>query len=152
VRGLIVGDVESTEPHYRQELEALAGRLGIGERVTFTGHCADMPGLLPALEVLAHCSLQPEPFGRVFIEGMAAGVPVVGAADGAAPEIIADGETGLLVPPGDDAALAEAIARLLDEPALAAKIRTAARRRAEADFGLAAHVRQIEAIYRRLLG
>jgi glycosyltransferase involved in cell wall biosynthesis len=150
-RGLIVGDVESTEPRYREELEALAGELGIRQRVIFTGHCADMPALLPALDVLAHCSVQPEPFGRVLIEGMAAGVPVVGAADGAAPEIIADGETGLLTPPADPEALARALARLLDETALAERIRAAARRRVVEAFSIDAHVRQVQAIYRRLL-
>jgi len=152
LRGLIVGDVESTEPDYRRELEVLAAQLGIAGRVIFTGHCADMAGLLPALDVLAHCSLQPEPFGRVLIEGMAAGVPVVGAHAGAVPEIIADGETGLLVPPADAAALAAAVGRLLDEPALAEAIRTAALARVREAFSIEAHVHQVQAVYDRLLG
>jgi glycosyltransferase involved in cell wall biosynthesis len=152
LRCLIVGDTEPTEPAYRQELEALAQRLGLAERVRFTGYQARIPELLPALDVLAHCSLKPEPFGRVIIEGMAAGVPVVGAAAGAVPEIITDGESGLLVPPGDVEALATAVGRLLDEPALAERVRQAARRRVQEAFSIQAHVRQVQDVYRALLG
>lgn len=152
LRCLIVGDVEPTEPYYRQELEHLTMQLGLSDRVIFTGYCTNIPALLPALDVLVHCSLKPEPFGRVIIEGMAAGVPVVGAADGAVPEIIEDGRSGLLVAPGDAEGLANAVGRLLDDAHLADAIRQAARRRVSELFTVEAHVRQVEEVYRVVLG
>ena len=152
LRGLIVGDGEMTEPAYQHELEMQAAELGLSERVVFTGYRAGIPALLPALDVLVHCSLRPEPFGRVIIEGMAAGVPVVGAADGAVPEIIEDGRSGLLTPPGDAGALASAIQRLLDDHSLADAVRHAARQRVCELFSVDAHVQQIQAVYQELLG
>lgn len=152
LRCLIIGDGEVTEPAYQRELVALAAELGLSERVVFTGYRPGIPALLPALDVLVHCSLKPEPFGRVIIEGMAAGVPVVGAADGAVPEIIEDGRSGLLAPPGDADALALAVGRLLDDPQLAESIRAAARRRVHDLFAVEVHVRRIQDVYHELLG
>jgi glycosyltransferase involved in cell wall biosynthesis len=152
LRGLIVGDGEVNEPAYQHELEALAAELRLSDRVMFTGYRACIPALLPALDVLVHCSLRPEPFGRVIIEGMAAGVPVVGAADGAVPEIIEDGRSGLLTPPGDAGALAAAIQRLLDDQFLVDAVRQAARQRVCERFSVDAHVQQIQAVYQEILG
>ncbi|MGC8827389.1 MAG: glycosyltransferase, partial [Anaerolineae bacterium] len=123
LRALIAGGADPTEPAYLEHLKALAQELGIADRVIFAGYWERIVELLPALDVLVHCSVKPEPFGRVIIEGMAAGVPVVGANAGAVPEIITDGETGLLVPPGDAPALAKAIGRLLDDAPLAESVR-----------------------------
>ena len=82
-------------------------------RVFFAGHCADMPAALAMADVVVVPSLEPEPFGRVVVEAQAMGRPVVVAAHGAAMETVADGQTGLLVPPGDPDALAAAIGTLL---------------------------------------
>ena len=152
LRCLIVGEPDPTEPAYAGELEALTAQLGLEERVVFTGYRQGIPTLLPALDVLVHCSLKPEPFGRVIIEGMAAGVPVVGAADGAVPEIIEDGRSGLLAAPGDVQGLAAAVERILDDPHLADSLRQAARRRVNELFTVDAHVRQVQEVYQTLLG
>ena len=95
-------------------------------------------------------SLWREPFGIVVIEAMAGGSPVIGSCVGGIPEIVVDGESGLLVPPGDVDALAAAMRRLIEEPALCEQMGEAARRRA-AQFSAAAVVPQIEAAYRHLL-
>jgi len=152
LRCLIVGDGEVTEPTYQQELEEQTAELGLSEQVIFTGYRSDISALMPALDVLVHCSLRPEPFGRVIIEGMAAGVPIVGAADGAVPEIIEDGQSGLLTPPGDAGALAEAVGRLLDDESLAEAVSDAARQRVYAVFNVDTHVQQVQAVYQELLG
>ena len=80
--------------------------------MTFRGFRADVPGELAALDVLVHASVQAEPFGQVIVEGMAAGLAVVATGAGGPAEIIDDGVDGLLVPPGDVGALADAL-RLL---------------------------------------
>lgn len=95
-------------------------------------------------------SVWPEPFGLVIIEAMSSGRPVIASRVGGIPDIVLDGETGLLVPPGDPAALRLAIERLLGEPALREKMGQAAQARAAA-FQSAAVVPQIERVYRQLL-
>jgi glycosyltransferase involved in cell wall biosynthesis len=103
-------------------LEALAARLGLGDRVTFHGHVdeADVPSLYRQFDVLAVPSIPVpgwiEQFGRVVVEAQASGVPVVASASGALPDVV--GDDGLLVPPGDPAAFAAALRRVLDEPDL----------------------------------
>jgi glycosyltransferase involved in cell wall biosynthesis len=95
-------------------------------------------------------SIWPEPFGIVVIEALGSGVPVVGSCIGNIPELVDDGVTGLLVPPGDPAALAEALARLARDPALRARMGAAARQRGAA-FRAATVVPQFEDVYRRVL-
>ena len=76
-----------------------------------------------------HCSVRPEPFGQVVLEGMAAGVPVIAAAAGGPTELVTDGVDGILTTPGDAAELAGALRRLVDEPELRAMLAAAARER-----------------------
>lgn len=95
-------------------------------------------------------SIWPEPFGIVLIEAMAGGSPVIASQIGGIAEIVIDGETGLLVPPGEPPALRAALARLIDDPALCRRMGEAARQRA-ADFAAGTVVPQIEAVYQRLL-
>jgi glycosyltransferase involved in cell wall biosynthesis len=151
LRGLVVGAAEGKDEPYRRELEALAQASGLQERLVWTGYREDVARLMGAMDVLAHTSSAPEPFGRVLIEGMAAGVAVIGTAAGAVSEIIRDGESGLLVPPGDDAALASAIARLLDHPQERAALVATARREVEERFGAASTARGVERVYEELL-
>ena len=102
--------------------------------------------LLAAADVFALPSHE-EGFGLVYVEAALLGVPSVGCAAGGVPEVIEDGRTGLLVPPGDERALACALERLRDAPALRAQLGAAARERALAEFGAALMVQR----YRRLL-
>lgn len=142
VGGAIFGDGEA----YAAGLRHLATDLGLGERVIFTGHRQDLPRLLAALDVLVHCA-EAEPFGRVLIEGMAARRPVVAFADGAVPEIVRHEETGLLVPPGDEPALAAAMVELLGDAQRRQRMGVAGRHRVEQHFTAAQTARAIEAIY-----
>jgi glycosyltransferase involved in cell wall biosynthesis len=148
VLGLVVGDGTGTGQGYADELAALAAELGLRDAVRFTGYCGDMPVLLAAVDVLAHTSISPEPFGRVLIEAMAAGRPVVTPAEGGGLEIVADGVTGLLYTPRDPAALAAALLRLLGDPALAAAFGAAGRARVAERFSIDAHAAAVSALYR----
>jgi glycosyltransferase involved in cell wall biosynthesis len=152
LRGLIVGEAGSGDLDYAQELMLLARSLGIQDRVTFMGFREDIASLLHGVDVLAHTSISPEPFGRVIIEGMAAGAVVIGANAGAVPEIIQDGVTGLLVAPGSVEALAQAIVRVFDHPQEAQAMRQAARQAVEAQFTTARYVRGVEQVYEVIWG
>jgi glycosyltransferase involved in cell wall biosynthesis len=90
---------------------ALADQLGAP--VMFTGFLRDPGKVYAAADIVAHTSTAPEPFGRTVIEAMIAGCPVVVANAGALPEIVVDGVTGILTPPGDVVALADALVSLL---------------------------------------
>jgi glycosyltransferase involved in cell wall biosynthesis len=129
--GLLAGG----EPYYH-ELLALRDSLGLTQQVQFTGH-ADQPGLyFSASDIVVHASTEPEPFGRVIVEAMAAGRPVIAAAAGGAREIVDDGTTGLLTRPGDVAALAAALGRLLQQPDLGRAMGLAGQARALRDYNL----------------
>jgi glycogen synthase len=114
----------------RPALERQAARLGPG-RVRFQGFVphAEVPAWLAAADVLVLPSVYEE-LGSVLLEAMAAGLPVVASEVGGIPDAL--GPAGLLVPPGDPAALAAAVDQVLEDPALAAELARAARRRAAA--------------------
>ncbi len=134
---------------YQRELERRAKRLG--NSVTFEGAVANHE--LPALHALAGVFVFPsvwqEPFGIPPIEAMAAGLPVVGAESGAIPEIVDDGITGTLVPRGDADALADAIATLLEDPGLRARMGVAGRQRVANRFTWDGNVAGLIELYRR---
>jgi glycosyltransferase involved in cell wall biosynthesis len=116
------------------DLKARAGRLGLGDRIGFTGHQPDPAAALRALDVVVHASTRPEPFGRVIVEGMACGRAVVAMAEGGAAELFEDGEDALGCPPRDPAALAAALLRLIEDRDLRGRLGRAARASAEARF------------------
>ncbi len=134
---------------HRAVLEALRDELGIAERVRFLGHRPDVPAVLGAADVVAVPSHR-EPFGLVVIEAMACGRAVVGTAAGAIPDIVDDGETGLLVPPEDPAALAGALARLRADAGLRERLAAAAREAAVRRFSEERMVTELTALYEEL--
>jgi glycosyltransferase involved in cell wall biosynthesis len=111
----------------RAELEELSQARGLAGRVEFLGHREDVPSLLAAADAFVLPS-RSEAFPTGAIEAMAAGLPVVASGVGGIRDVIADGRTGVLVPPGDPEALALAVASLIDNPAEAAALGRAARR------------------------
>lgn len=123
----------------RAALEALAREAGVAERVAFLGWRSDVGALLAACDVFV-CSSRHEPLGNIVLEAWSASRPVIAAAAQGPSELIADGETGLLVPPEDAQALATAIRGVLDDPQRAARLAQAGRAAYARDFTEAAVV------------
>jgi len=134
----------------RGALEAAAARLGIGERVRFLGQRGDVPDLLEACDVCVLPSRR-EGLGVAALEAMARGRPVVASAVGGLAEIVVAEETGLLVPPGDAAALAAALERLIGDRALALRLGAAGAKRVAEHFVADAMVSAYEQLYREIL-
>lgn len=135
----------------RPALEARARALGVEGAVIFTGFRDDVADVTAALDVACLPS-HFEGMGRVVLEAMARGLPVVATRVGGIPDLVVDGATGLLVPPGDPAALAEALGRLLGDAPLRRRLGEAgARRAAEPRFAADTMVREIERVYLEVL-
>lgn len=137
VHALVVGDALFGEEAYAERLRARARELGVAARTHFLGFRGDVPALMKACDVVVHTSTSPEPFGRVLVEAMLAGRPVVASAAGGALEVVEDGVSGLLAPPGSSVALAAVVERLLGDPCLRRRLRRAGRQRALERFALA---------------
>jgi glycosyltransferase involved in cell wall biosynthesis len=141
---LLVGGAMFGEDAYAESLRSRAVGLGVADRVHFAGYRDDVPILMRASDIILHTSIAAEPFGRVILEGMLAGRPVIATGAGGAREIVEDGVTGILVPPGDPSALAEAVHRLLAAPDRRRAMGSAARTRAMMHFTPEAMLRSIE--------
>jgi glycosyltransferase involved in cell wall biosynthesis len=135
----------------RASLEALAARLGIADRVRFLGTRDDIPDLLAACDVFALPSLY-EGSSLAVLEAMAARRAVIASAIGGTDELIEDGRDGFLVPPGDPEALAAALARLLNDAELRARLAANARERVEREFSRERMAARVGAAYEELLG
>jgi glycosyltransferase involved in cell wall biosynthesis len=131
-------------------LEDELSRAGLTGSVLLAGERDDVPEILASSAIFV-LSSRAEALPVSVLEAMAAGLPVVATRVGGVPEVVVDGETGLLVPPGDPPALAVALQRLLDEPELRARLGTAGRARVEEQFGLDSFLESHLDLYRRAL-
>lgn len=146
VQAILVGDDIEQGGAYRRRLEGQARELGIADRVLFTGYRRDAAALLDALDVFVlPSSIEGMPL--VVLEAMARGKPVVATAVGGTGEAVLDGETGLLVPPGDPKRLATAIGLLLADPGLAERLGRAGRDRARSHYSEEAMTQRILELY-----
>ncbi len=116
VQGLIVGSPMFGEDAYAQHLEQEIKTLGLENRVKLLGFRSDIPELMKTCDIIAHTSIAPEPFGRVIVEGMLSGRPVVASKSGGPNEIIENGVTGMLYTPGDSQALQSVLSEIINEP------------------------------------
>jgi N-acetyl-alpha-D-glucosaminyl L-malate synthase BshA len=135
----------------RQRIRGLVQAADLDEAVEFLGERTDLPSVLRGADLFLLPS-ESESFGLAALEAMSCGVPVIASRVGGVPEVVIDGETGLLAPVGDVSAMAAHVVRLLADAPLRARLGQAARRRAETVFPLEATVSKYEALYRRLLG
>lgn len=147
----VVGADTSREGRHRARLEALVAELKLGGRVRLSGEWEDTAGVLPSFDLFVSAS-RSEAFGMAMAEAMACGVPVVATATEGAREIVGHGVDGLIVPVGDARALAEAIASLVEDPALRKRFGERARASARERFGLGRMVEATERVYAEARG
>jgi len=131
----------------RNALAAQIGALGLEDSVALLGFRADAPALMAAADVFVLPSLA-EPFGLVLLEAMALGRPVAATRAGGPLEIVVDGETGFLVPPSSPDALAEALNKLIADPALARQMGENGQARFQAQFTVSKMAQATLAVYR----
>jgi len=148
---LIVGGVHRLGAEYAGELRERIAALELDRHVILAGARRDVPACLDAMDIVIHSSIRAEPFGRVMIEAMALGRPLIAPREGGPLEIIVDGETGILVAPRDATALADAIMQLVADPARRLAMGRAARARVAAVFDIGHHVRTMERIFDEVL-
>jgi len=147
---VIVGGVHQRGKPYAAELRTRIAAPDLSGHVVLTGARHDVLACMEAMDVVLHASDR-EPFGRVLIEAMAIGRPVIAPREGGPLLIVVDGETGLLVPPRDAGALADALLALLADPARRAAMGRAGRARVDAVFDIRHHVRAMEALFDEVL-
>jgi glycosyltransferase involved in cell wall biosynthesis len=134
-----------------ERLLRMAEELGVQDRVWFVGYQRDVWPWLVACDVFV-LSSDWEGMPNAVLEAMGVGLPVVATATGGTPDVVVDGETGLLVPPGDPAALAAALDRLIHDPELRRTMGAAGQRRARTCFSGRQMVARTQALYEELLG
>ena len=133
------------------EVQARVRQLGLESRVLLTGFRRDVPQVMAALDVLVLPSTRSEATSQVIPQALAVGTPVVGSAVGGIPELVRDGETGRLVPPGDAGALADAILSSLREPERSRAMALAGQAMILTQYTFDAAMARTMAVYRTLL-
>lgn len=147
----IIGDVLFWDEEYKNELLNSVKKYNLEKRVIFTGQMDDIGKLIEKLDIVVHPSVEPEPFGRVLIEAMSRGKPVIVSRIGAVPEIVTDGKTGLLVPPGNSVAIKEAIENLIRDKRLYRYLSRNGPKVVAERFQISETVKKIEHLYADIL-
>ncbi len=151
VAAIVLGRATESHLAFQQDLKRRVAAAGLSDRIFFAGEVA--PKETPAWYRVLDLFIAPqrwEGFGVTPLEAMASGVPVVATTVGAFEELVVEGETGSLIPPGEVAPMAEAAARWLDDPAALAKASVAAREHVARAFSLESEADGINAVYERL--
>jgi glycosyltransferase involved in cell wall biosynthesis len=149
--GVVAGDAWPGEERHEAALRALAAELGLGDRLRLVGFRDDPETVYGAADVIVVPSTQPDPLPNAALEAAAAGCCLVAAAHGGLPEIVRDGETGVLVPPGDAAALARALASVAADPARRERLGAAAAADVADRFSVTRLLDRVQALYDELL-
>ncbi|AEH44588.1 glycosyl transferase group 1 [Thermodesulfatator indicus DSM 15286] len=145
IKGLLIGDGPEME-----KLKALTKELGLSEHIIFTGFRQDAVKLVQVADVFALSSFS-EGTSLALLEAMAVGLPAVVTAVGGNPEIVKDGQTGLLVPSDDEVKMAAALSLLAEEPNLKVKMAEAAQKHFFEHFTFAKMVKEFEKLYEETL-
>ncbi|MTJ06737.1 glycosyltransferase family 4 protein [Anabaena sp. UHCC 0204] len=151
VVAILVGDALFGEHEYVKYLHQKVIKLGLENRVKFLGFRTDIPQLMTMCDLVAHTSIAPEPFGRVIVEGMLCGKPVIAANSGGAMELVEDGINGFLVTPEEPQELAQVINNCVQESAKIANIANNARISASERFDVKSINQQIQQLLKSLV-
>jgi glycosyltransferase involved in cell wall biosynthesis len=147
----IVGGAVSGHEREEAEIRALAQELLPGRPFHFVGPRSDLAHVYAASDIAVHCPIYPDPYPTVVLLGMLAGKPVIGTEIGGIPEQIENGRTGVLVPPADPAALADAILRLAQDAARRSRLGSAAREEIKINFAPARQGQLLTELYERAI-
>ena len=147
---VIVGCAPPGEPEYEAECRRLAAELGIEQHVHFTGYRRDVPAWMRTFTVFA-LPTRSEPFGKVVIEAMAAGCPVVVSAVGGIPEIVREPSLGTLIPPDDPERLADEVLNYLTDRDMARRVGENAAQQVRERFSMRTMIGQLERLYESLI-
>ncbi|MBU1998122.1 MAG: GT4 family glycosyltransferase PelF, partial [Candidatus Omnitrophica bacterium] len=147
----IVGDAPLSKEAYKEQVRVLVRRLDLWHCTEFLGAQRDIPAIMRNLDVLVLATTTHEAFGRVIIEAQASGVPVVATSVGGVIDIIEDKVNGLLVPPADSQAIADAVLKLYENQDFAAKLSVKAYEKVKEKFNLGLMVENTLAVYRDVL-
>ncbi|WP_412851816.1 glycosyltransferase family 4 protein [Ectothiorhodospira shaposhnikovii] len=150
-RFVLIGEAPPGRDDYLRALQQQVNEMGLADAVHFAGYQDDVPLFMQAADAVVHGSISPEPFGRVVIEAMAMGTPILATDIGAPPEIIRDGETGFLVAPGQPMALAEVLNRVLGDTDLRTRMGRAAMEEVARKYSVQRHAGLIQAVFDELL-
>ncbi len=148
----IVGDASKSKDAYKEQLRVLVKRLGLEDCTEFLGNQKDVPSILASLNLLVLATTTQEAFGRVIVEAQSCGVPVVATAVGGVIDIIEDGRTGLIVPPADSLAMAEAIIKIMKDKDLAGRMAEEAYKKVREKYNLELMVEKTLAVYKEAHG
>ncbi len=151
LRCVLVGDCGERDKKYGEMLNNLCRELGVTEHVIFAGFQRNAIDYMGLMDVVAHTSIEPEPFGIVTLEAMSLSKPLVSTTIGGPAEVVVSGETGLLVEAGKPEQLANAIASLLADQARAAEYGRKGFARLQQHFGIAKNIAATTAVYRQVL-
>jgi glycosyltransferase involved in cell wall biosynthesis len=152
VHYVVVGSAAPGNEDHELRLRELISTSGLDQTVTLTGDVVDSASVFAALDIAVVPSVQPEPFGCVVIEAMAAGTPVVGSNNGGIAEQIEDGVSGILFAPGDAQDLAQALDRLLTDTDYRHRTAEEGRRRVRNEFSLESTYLSMAALFDELTG
>jgi len=147
---LLVGGAYGKDRAFADEIARRAAAPALEGRVRLLGMRGDVPDILALSTIVLHASTKPEPFGRTFLEGMALGKAVIASNEGGPLDVIEDGVDGLLIPPRDPQRLADAVLRLLDQPAFAAALGNRAALKAR-DYSIERHTEAVCAVLHRVM-
>ena len=151
VRAVLIGDAQGRDEYVREIEEAIA-RHNLADVVTLAGHFGAMPAAYAAADIVVSASTDPEAFGRVPPEAAAMAKPVIATDHGGARETVLPGVSGLLIPPGNSAALAAVIANLLERPmSELSRMGEAGQAHVRANFSVERMQRETLALYESLL-
>ena len=148
---VLVGDAPAGEEALKRRLNDLVGSLGLGGRLHMLGYRSDAVAIMKTFDVYVSTALW-EGLPITLLEAMACGRPIVATDVGGNRDIVVDGETGILVPVGDPAALARRVCDLLNDPCLRRRLGDAGRRRVEDDFSIGRSVARTGDLYEQVVG
>jgi len=151
IKAVIVGDESDGPPDYFNRIKDVINSSGYSGNFILTGYQEEVEGFYIAMDIVVHASIEPEPFGMVIPEGMAAGKPVIATNAGGPTEIISHGVDGFLVPPGDIDKMADAILELANDPFKRKAMGANGYNKVKRQFTIPCIASQVEKVYQDIL-